>query len=385
MTPEAAMRLALLQARRARGRSSPNPPVGAVVYRGDEVLGRGSTRPVGGAHAEVVALDRALRSHGERAVRGAHLAVTLEPCCHQGRTGPCTERILADGVARVIVGHRDPHPEMRGRSLRRLRRAGVAVETGVLEADCREQHRGFLSVVECGRPFVVLKLAASLDGRIATRTGESRWITGARARAGVHRLRAGVDAILVGAETALADDPELTARRGGRVVHRPIRVLADSRLRVPPTAKLYRGGAPPTHVLCSRAAPAARRRALTARGAVLVDVPRRGRGLDLARGLSRLAELGITELLVEGGGEIAASLFKEALVDEVHWFVAPKLLGSDGRPALGALALCALADAPELRDVRVRRLGNDLHVQGRIAHKGLRRGRIATAQSGRAR
>jgi diaminohydroxyphosphoribosylaminopyrimidine deaminase/5-amino-6-(5-phosphoribosylamino)uracil reductase len=373
MTPEAAMRLALSQARRARGRTFPNPPVGAVVYRGDRVLGRGSTRPVGGAHAEVVALDRALRRHGARAVRGAQLAVTLEPCCHQGRTGPCTERIIADGVARVIVGHRDPHPEMRGRGLRRLRRAGIAVESGVLEAACREQHRGFLSVVERGRPFVALKLAASLDGRIATRAGESRWITGASARAGVHRLRAGVDAILVGAETALADDPELTARRGGRVMHRPVRVVADSRLRVPPTAKLYRGEVPRTHVLCSRAAPAARRRAIAARGAVLVDVPRRGRGLDLARGLALLAEHGITELLVEGGGVLAAALLRDSLVDEVHWFVGPKLIGSEGRPALGALGVGALADAPRLCDVRVRRLGDDVHIRGRIARGERRR------------
>jgi diaminohydroxyphosphoribosylaminopyrimidine deaminase/5-amino-6-(5-phosphoribosylamino)uracil reductase len=331
------------------------------------VLGRGYTQPVGGDHAEVVALDRALRRHGARVVRGASLAVTLEPCCHRGRTGPCAERVLADGVAHVLVGHTDPHPDVRGKGLRRLRRAGVVVETGILEAECREQHRGFLSVIECGRPFVMLKLAASLDGRIATRSGESRWITGPRARAAVHGLRASVDAILVGAETALADDPELTARRGGRVVHCPTRVVADSRLRVPPTARLYRGETPATHVLCSRAAPAARRRALSERGVVLIDVPRRGRGLDLAQGLSRLAELGITELLAEGGGALAASLLREALVDEVHWFVAPKLLGGDARPAVSALALRALAGAPELRDVRVRRLGDDVHVWGRVA------------------
>ena len=254
MTPEAAMRLALAQARRARGRSFPNPPVGAVVYRGDRVLGRGYTRPVGGPHAEVVAIERALRRHGARAVRGASLAVTLEPCCHVGRTAPCAELVVQAGLRRVVVGHIDPHRLVAGRGVRRLRREGAQVRVGVLEAECREQHRGFLSVCERGRPFVILKLASSLDGRIATASGESRWITGPEARAAVHRLRERVDAVMVGSGTALADDPELTARRAGRLVHAPVRVLVDSGLRVPPAAKLHRGEAGRSWVLCARRA-----------------------------------------------------------------------------------------------------------------------------------
>ena len=224
MKPEAAMRLALAEARKGQGRSFPNPSVGAVVVRGERVLGRGHSRPAGGPHAEVVAIEQARRRAGAAALRRATLAVTLEPCCHHGRTGPCTELITASGIARVWVGLRDPHPLVSGGGLRKLRRSGVALRTGVLAAECREHHRGFVSVCERGRPWVVLKLASTLDGRIATASGESRWITGPQSRAFVHELRAGSDAVVVGAGTALADDPALTARRGARLRHAPVRV-----------------------------------------------------------------------------------------------------------------------------------------------------------------
>jgi diaminohydroxyphosphoribosylaminopyrimidine deaminase/5-amino-6-(5-phosphoribosylamino)uracil reductase len=360
------MRLALAQARRARGRTFPNPPVGAVVYRGDRVLGRGHTRPAGGPHAEVVALERAVRRHGASAVRGAAMAVTLEPCSHHGRTPPCAERLVEAGLARVEVGHRDPHPEVAGRGLRRLRRAGVAVQVGVLDAASREQHRGFLSVCERGRPFVLLKLASSLDGRIATASGESRWITGPAARERVHRLRAVVDAILVGSGTALADDPELTARRAGRVVHEPVRVLVDTKLRVRVGARLHGGAPGRSWVLCSPRAAAARRRALEQAGVRLLPTPVREGRLDLRRALRRLAKEGLTEILVEGGGELGAALLRADLVDELHWFTAPLLLGGDGQPALAGLGISALARAPRLTDVRVRPVGDDVHVVGRL-------------------
>jgi diaminohydroxyphosphoribosylaminopyrimidine deaminase/5-amino-6-(5-phosphoribosylamino)uracil reductase len=373
MTPEAAMRIALAQARRARGRSFPNPPVGAVLYRGDRVLGRGYTRPVGGAHAEVVAIEAARRRHGVRAVRGASLAVTLEPCSHVGRTAPCAELVAAAGLRRVAIGHVDPHRAVAGRGVRRLRRAGIQVSIGVLEAECREQHRGFLSVCRRRRPFVILKLASSLDGRIATAGGESRWITGPEARAAVHRLRARVDAIVVGSGTALADDPELTARAGGRVVHRPVRVVVDSRLRVPASAKLHRGGAGGSWVLCAPRASARRRRALEAVGARLLQVPLRAGHLDLAPALRRLAREGLSEILVEGGGGLAAALIRGGLVDEVHWFAAPRLLGGDGRPAIGPLGLATLARAPELADLRVGRVGRDLHLTATFPGRAGRR------------
>jgi diaminohydroxyphosphoribosylaminopyrimidine deaminase/5-amino-6-(5-phosphoribosylamino)uracil reductase len=314
----------------------------------------------------VVAIERALRRHGARVVRGASMAVTLEPCFHVGRTAPCAELVVKAGLRRIAVGHIDPHRLVAGRGVRCLRREGAEVRVGVLEAECREQHRGFLSVCERRRPFVILKLASSMDGRIATASGESRWITGPAARAAVHRLRARVDAVVVGSGTALTDDPELTARRADRVVHEPIRVLVDSRLRVPAAAKLYQGETGKSWVLCAARAPAARRRQLAASGARLLDVPVRGRHLDLRKALRRLAREGLTEVLIEGGGELAGELLRAGLVDEVHWFVALRLLGGDARPALGALGVRTLARAPALTEARVRRVGRDLELVGRL-------------------
>jgi len=358
------MRLALAAARRASGRTWPNPAVGAVVFRGDRVLARGWTQPPGGPHAEVVAIERAQRRHGARALRGASLAVTLEPCCHHGRTPPCTDAVIAAGIAQVFAGHRDPHPQVAGRGLARLRRARIAVRVGVLERECRAQHRGFVSTVERGRPFVTLKLAATLDGRIATARGESRWITGPAARAHVHALRAATDAVLVGSGTALADDPALDARRGGRVVARPQRVLLDATLRVPARARLFRPPEP-AWVLCASDAPAARRRALEKRGARLLPIRARSGKIPLAAALGRLSEEGVGSLLVEGGGGLAAALIREDLVDELLWFTAPKLIGAEGRAALGPLGVARLDAAPAFELVRVRRFGDDLLLEAR--------------------
>ncbi|MBW2543101.1 MAG: bifunctional diaminohydroxyphosphoribosylaminopyrimidine deaminase/5-amino-6-(5-phosphoribosylamino)uracil reductase RibD [Deltaproteobacteria bacterium] len=374
MNPEAAMKIALGAARRATGRTYPNPPVGAAVFRGNQVLGRGATRPVGGPHAEIVAFENAKRRHGARSLRGASLAVTLEPCCRVGRTGPCTDAIIAAGIRRVFVGHCDPHPDVSGAGVRRLRRAGVEVRLGVLEQACREQHRGFATVCALGRPFVMLKLASSLDGQIAIGSGESRWITGPDARAKGHLLRSRVDAIAVGSGTALADDPELTARRGGRVIHRPIRVLVDSNLRVPPDAKLYREGADRTWVLCGSTAGARRRKVLEGLGVRLLEVPTRAGVLDLKRALARLAREGLTEVLVEGGGNLAAALLRARLVDELHWFVAPRLLGGDGRPSVGDLGLRSLVESPQL-EPRVGRVGDDLYIRGPVAYPASSGGR----------
>lgn len=363
MKPEDAMRLALAQARRAEGRCYPNPAVGAVVVRGERVLGRGFTRPAGGPHAEVVALERATRRHGRRAVRGATLAVTLEPCCHQGRTGPCTAALAEAGIVRVWVGHRDPHPSVAGSGLTWLRRRGLRVDVGILEEACRYQHRGFLSRVERDRPFVALKLAATLDGRIATKRGESRWITGAAARERVHALRDRSDALMVGSGTVRADDPSLTVRRKGRVVRTPVRVLVDSRLSVPESATLFRDAAvAQTWVLTGRQAPLRRRRAREARGARVLAVASRSGHLDLHRALALLAREGLTQLLVEGGGGLAAALLRARLVDEVHWFAAPALLGGDALPAIADLGLGRLAAAPQLEIRSVQRLGPDLYL-----------------------
>lgn len=347
------MREALRLAARSRGRTAPNPAVGAVVVRGTTRVGGGLHTRAGAPHAEIKALDAA----GDRS-RGATLYVTLEPCAHRGRTPPCVDRVLAAGLRRVVVGMRDPDPRTSGRSLARLRRQGVEVVVGVEEARCRELNRGFVARVSRGRPFTLLKLAASLDGRIATRTGESRWITGPAARAYVHRLRRSVDAIAVGSGTVLSDDPELSARRGRRVLHRPTPVVIDSRLRTPPTARLLAGG--PAVLLAGPDASAARRRRLEAAGARVVVCPRRETGVDLRAGWRRLARLGVNELLVEGGGVLASALLRSRLVDELHLMLAPRLIGGDGHPVLGPLGVDRLAQARPFERLTLRRLGPDL-------------------------
>lgn len=367
---EQMIRVALRLAARGDGRSFPNPSVGAVVFRGDRILGRGYSRPAGGPHAEVVAIAAARRSHGAASLRGASIAVTLEPCSFVGRTGACTQAILDAGLARVVGGCRDPHPKVRGRGFRILQRHGVEVTTPVLEDACRHRHRGFISVWERGRPWVTLKLASTLDGRIALANGESRWITGPAARAAVHRLRDESDAILVGSGTALADDPELSVRRDDRVVRVPVRVLLDGRLRVPTTARLYDARVDPkgraeTWVVCREGARGAKRvREVAAR---LLEIPRDDAGhVELRTAFRRLAEEGLTTVLVEGGGGLAAALLRADLIDEVHWFLAPKLIGGEGRAALGPLGLTDLRDAVSIEPMRVVRRGADLHVHGEV-------------------
>ena len=359
------MQLALARARRASGRTFPNPAVGAVVLRGERVLGAGETQPPGSAHAEVRAIRHAQRRHGERALHGATLAVTLEPCGHHGRTPPCTDAIRAAGITRVWIGARDPHRLVSGRGIRALKRAGLEVVTGVCAAECAYQHRGFFSVQQRGRPWLALKLAATLDGRIATARGESQWITGAAARALAHRLRDAADALMVGSGTASADDPALTVRDAeGTVKRSPIRVVVDGALTTPPRLALYRDEqATRTWLVTAHGHPARAVAARTAHGARVLVAPRRGRHLDLGQVLAQLAGAGLTQILAEGGGGLAAALLRAGLVDELHWFVAPSLLGGDARAAVAGLGLAKLAQRLRFEIAETRRLGEDLYVR----------------------
>lgn len=348
------MREALALARRGRGLTSPNPMVGAVVVRRGRRVAGAYHAQLGGAHAEARALARA----GHEA-RGATLYLTLEPCAHLGRTPPCVDAVLAAGVRRIVVGMRDPDPRTNGKSLRRLRRAGRLVTVGVEQEACRALNAGYLSRLERGRPFTTLKLAASLDGRIATSRGESRWITGPESRAFVHSLRRESAAVAVGSGTARADDPLLTARRRGRVVRRPIRIVIDSRLTLPAGAKLLRE--PGTAwILTGRNAPKRARERLEGQGARILEVARRAGHLDLDAAWRKLGSLGVNELLVEGGGGLAAALLRADLVDRLHLFLAPTLIGGDGSALLASLGVARLRDAPRLRELRTRRLGRDL-------------------------
>ncbi|MBX3023372.1 bifunctional diaminohydroxyphosphoribosylaminopyrimidine deaminase/5-amino-6-(5-phosphoribosylamino)uracil reductase RibD [bacterium] len=346
------MRQAIALARRGLGRTSPNPPVGAVVVNRGRVVGRGWHRRPGAPHGEAAALADA----GARA-RGATLYVTLEPCNHHGRTGPCTEAILAAGVRRVVFGARDPNPRVRGGGAARLRRAGVEVLPGVERPACEELIAAFTSLVRRGRPLVTLKLAATLDGRIATRNGDSRWISGPTARRLVHQWRDEMDAVMVGIGTVLADDPQLTCRRrGGRD---PLRVIVDSRLRLPASALVLTKDAAPATVVATVISSGRKLAALRARGATVLSLPGRGGRVSLRRLLEALGQRGIASVLLEGGATLAASALREGFVDRLALFVAPRLIGGDGRPMLASLGVRHLGEAPRLRLLGADRVGDD--------------------------
>jgi diaminohydroxyphosphoribosylaminopyrimidine deaminase/5-amino-6-(5-phosphoribosylamino)uracil reductase len=353
MAAEPFMRVAVQEAEKGLGRTSPNPAVGAVVVRDGRVVSRGHHARAGGPHAEVVAL----RGAGARA-RGADLYITLEPCDHWGKTPPCSIAILEAGIRRVFVGSRDPNPLVNGRGIARLRRAGVEVVLDVLRDACDALNAPWFHFIRTGRPFVTLKVALTLDGRIATSSGDSRWVTGAEARAEVHRMRDRTDAILVGAGTARADDPRLTTRLPGRRGHDPIRIVLDSRRRaLPRDLALFRGGSSaPTLLATTRR---------TVRVPAGVEVLRCGGGprVDLDDLLSKLAMRGITHLLVEGGAATHRSFLESGAVDRVVAFVAPKILGG-GRAWLDGPGPDRMAEALSLRDVEVRRVGGDLMVTG---------------------
>ncbi len=346
------MALALALGRRGQGRVWPNPAVGCVLVREGRVVGRGWTADGGRPHAEAVAL----REAGE-AARGATAYVTLEPCAHQGRGGPCADALAAAGVARAVVATGDPDPRTSGRGLALLRASGIEVVEGVRRAEARWDLGGFLLRFEEGRPFVTLKLAASLDGRIATAGGESRWITGEAARAMVHALRARADAVRVGGGTARADDPRLTVRGMG-ARPQPVRVVLSRTLDLPQDGQLARtAGEVPLWLLHGGGAQVAPWEAL---GARCLRVAEGAGGLDLRAALGTLAGQGVTRVFCEGGGEVAASLLRGGLVDELVAFGAGVALGAEGRPMLGGLGLGRLADAPRLALAELRAVGGDV-------------------------
>jgi diaminohydroxyphosphoribosylaminopyrimidine deaminase/5-amino-6-(5-phosphoribosylamino)uracil reductase len=354
---------ALRLAARGIGLTSPNPMVGAVLVRDGRVVGEGAHLRAGGPHAEAVALAAA-----GPAARGATCYVTLEPCSHFGRTPPCADALVRDGVARVVTAMRDPSPEVDGRGLARLRAAGVPVSVGVREAQARGLNRAFVCAVTQGRPHVTLKAAMTLDGKIAAADGASRWITGDLARLEAHRLRFAADAVLVGVGTVLADDPQLTVRHAGLPPKEPLRVVVDSRLRTPAAARVLRSGDPRRAVVaCVAPAPAGPAAVLRAQGNRVIELPSDGGRVDLRLLLGALRALDVIAVLAEGGAEIGGALAEAGLVDRVAFFVAPRLLG--GREAPGPLGGRGrpLKEALSLTDVVTRRLGEDLLVEAEVA------------------
>ncbi len=351
------MRAALGLARRGLGRVWPNPAVGCIVTSGDLVVGRGWTGPGGRPHAETIALAEA-----GPAARGATAYVTLEPCAHTGRTPPCTDALIRAGIARVVIPMIDPDPRVSGRGVAALQAAGITVEIGCLAEEAAAVNQGFLTRVAAGRPMLTLKLATSLDGRIATRTGESRWITGPEARAEVHLLRARYDAVMIGAGTARSDNPRLDVRGIGLADITPVRIVVAATLDLPLEGNLGRTAGSAPLWLCHHAeAPAARRAAWEAAGAKLIEIPRNSdTRIDLEALMRQLGERGLTRILCEGGGQLAAALLAADLVDAIVTYTGGIALGQESVPVVGPLALDALADAPGFRLVGAGRVGTDL-------------------------
>jgi diaminohydroxyphosphoribosylaminopyrimidine deaminase/5-amino-6-(5-phosphoribosylamino)uracil reductase len=358
------MQRALALARAGIGRTEPNPRVGCVIVSADgrRILGEGHTQPAGQAHAEVMALRDADARGAD--VRGATAYVTLEPCAHHGRTGPCCDALVAAGIARVVASLTDPNPLVAGQGFARLRAAGVAVETGPGGAESRELNLGFFSRMVRARPWVRLKIAASLDGQTALANGRSQWITGGQARADGHAWRARAGALLTGIGTVLEDDPRLDVRLAP-VGRQPPLVVVDSRLQTPPGAALFGVSERPVWVYAAEAAPPARA-ALEARGAHVTQLGGPGGKVDLAALLKDLAGRGVNELHVEAGFKLNGSLLREGLVDELLVYLAPKLLGA-GRGMVNIGPLQELAEGVALEFGPVERVGDDLRVLARVA------------------
>jgi len=358
------MTRALRLAARGRGRTSPNPMVGAVVASRGRVVGEGFHLRAGSPHAEVLALQAA----GSRA-RGGTLYLTLEPCCHtRKRTPPCVPAILASGIRRVVVAMRDPNPQVNGEGIRKLNRAGLSVSVGCLEQQAEQLNDSYAHRMRTGRPTVVLKMAMTLDGKTASSSGESQWITGPAARRHAHQLRNQVDAIMVGVNTVLVDDPQLTVRLGRSVTRQPLRVIMDSSLRIPMTARVLsprqRRG---TLIATTRRAPRARLARFRGQGISVLVLPAEKGRVSLRACLAQLARRGINRLMIEGGSELAASALQAGVVNRLRLYIAPRLLGgADARGVIGGLSPSHLAHALSLSCLSVKKIGPDLLIEGTL-------------------
>ncbi|GAX91849.1 bifunctional diaminohydroxyphosphoribosylaminopyrimidine deaminase/5-amino-6-(5-phosphoribosylamino)uracil reductase [Effusibacillus lacus] len=357
MNDQQFMKLALQIASATNGRTWPNPMVGAVVVNNGQIVGMGAHLKAGEPHAEVHALNMA----GDKAL-GATIYVTLEPCSHYGRTPPCADRVIQSGVSRVVIAMLDPNPLVAGQGAERIRQAGIEVVTGVLESEARRMNEVWLTAITKRRPFVWMKAAMTLDGKIAARTGDSKWITSESARQEVHRYRDQADAILVGIGTVLADDPQLTTRlpEGGRS---PVRVILDTHLRIPESARVL-GPEAPTILVCGPNADPAKIRSLQSQTVDVLQVGLDNGKVNLHQLLDQLYRRQITLLLVEGGAEVHGSFLDAELIDKVTMFVAPKLIGGTGPSPLAGNGFSRMSDAVQLQNISVEMFDNDLAVTG---------------------
>lgn len=364
MTHQHFMQLALELARKGEGRTAPNPPVGALIVRRGLVIGEGFHPKAGAPHAEIFALQQA----GVQA-SGADLYVTLEPCSHQGRTGPCAEALIRAGVKRVFVGVPDPNPQVAGRGIRLLREAGIEVQTGILQEECRRLIASFARHITSGLPYTIYKTAMTLDGKTATATGDSRWISGAASRLRVHRLRDRVEAIMVGIGTLLKDDPLLTTRLPDGEGRDPLRVVVDSRLRIDPACRLLQQpSSAGTLIATSPQAAPAKIAALRQVGAEVQVFPAEAGRVNLAELWRELGRRDVQRLLLEGGATLAGAALQAQLIDQLMVFVAPKLIGGTADYGIFAGGGCQkLADAVRVNDLHYEQSGEDILITGEIA------------------
>ena len=352
------MKSALRLARKGLGRTSPNPMVGALAVRKGVVVGQGFHQKAGGPHAERIALDVA----GEKA-RGATLYLNLEPCNHFGRTPPCTHLILERGITKVVYGLNDPNPRVKGGGAEWLRSRGVEVISGVLEPECRRLNELFIKWIVTGRPFVTLKAAISLDGRIATRTGDSKWISNERSRLLVHRLRNEVDGVLVGINTVRRDDPLLTVRLPTGKIKDPLRIVIDPRLRISPKARILNDNGK-TLIVTGTQAPTGKKKKLESKGTEIFSLPEREGRISIKDMLTELGRRSLTSLLVEGGAEVNASFLNEGQVDKLVLFIAPLLLGGQkAKGMIGGRGVAQITEAIRLKEMKVRILDGDILVE----------------------
>lgn len=360
------MREALALAAQARGRTSPNPLVGSVVVKDGRIVGRGYHRKAGDPHGEVMALQDA----GGQG-KGATLYVTLEPCCHYGRTPPCTKTVIAAGIQRVVAAIRDPNPLVSGKGADELQQAGIEVRLGVLEEEASTLNEFYLKYITTKRPFVLLKVAASLDGKIATVTGESRWITNERSRLLVHELRDRVDAVMVGINTVLRDDPLLTTRLPSGMGKDPIRIVVDSHLRIPLAAKVLTAShTAHTIIATTTDAPLDKQRQLEAQGTEVLVINGEGPRVPLSPLMDQLGARQVTSILLEGGGELHAAALRAGIVEKVLYFLAPKLIGGRSAPAaIAGEGFARLAEAVTLERIQIKQLDEDFLLEGYV-HRG---------------
>jgi len=356
------MRRAIRLARRAEGHTSPNPLVGAVIVKDGAVVGSGYHRKAGQPHAEVNAITDAGRK-----TQGATLYVTLEPCDHFGRTPPCTDAIIASGIREAVIAMRDPNPLNNGRGLRRLARHGIKVSVGMLEGEARAINKPYSKYITARMPYVTVKIAQSLDGKIATRTGDAKWVSSEESRRFVHRLRGKVDAVMVGAATVIRDDPLLTCRPDGRAaaLRHPVRVIVDTYLKTPERARVIRSvGQGSVVIATSKKAPASKIARMRSRGVDMLVVGSSGGRIRMRQLLKMLAERGITHLLVEGGGELIGSLVEARLVDTFLFFIAPKIIGGrDAKTSVEGGGVASMKDCLRLNEMRVTKMQHDIMIE----------------------